>query len=184
MRAGIPALPIHDSMLTAARHEGCVAEFMQDGFAKRFNSSTHCSVRVSGELVPHMPSPASSPLSPGLLPCLSSLLPVLEEVVGATSFQGSSRDGQMSFLPMLEDHAPELVAVAEASAYDGGIIPDPVIKLMQDMRRRGGERQEDMARKLGISRPQLANAERQRSGLGRGPATRLKRWIEGDVAAA
>jgi hypothetical protein len=72
MQAGIPALPIHDSMLTAARHEGCVAEFMQDSFAKRFNGSTRCSVRVSGELVPHMPSPASSPsLSLPLSPCLS-----------------------------------------------------------------------------------------------------------------
>jgi hypothetical protein len=85
---------------------------------------------------------------------------------------------------MLEDHAPELVAVAEASVYEGGIIPDPVIRLMRDTRRRRGERQKDMALKLGISQPQLANAERQRSGLGRGPAARLKSWIVGDVTAA
>jgi DNA-binding XRE family transcriptional regulator len=104
--------------------------------------------------------------------------------VGATSFQGCSPDGQMSFLGMLEDRAPEQDAVAEANIYEVGIIPDPVIKLMRDMRRRRGERQEDVARKLGISRPQLANAERQRSGLGRGPATRLKRWIAAGVAAA
>jgi DNA-binding XRE family transcriptional regulator len=89
----------------------------------------------------------------------------------------------MSFLGMLEDRAPEQDAVAEANIYEGGIIPDPVIKLLRDMRRRRGERQEDVARKLGISRPQLANAERQRSGLGRGPAARLKRWIAGGVAA-
>jgi DNA-binding XRE family transcriptional regulator len=182
-RAGIPILPIHDSMLTVARHEGHVAEIMQDSFAKRCNGSIRCSVRVSGELVPQVPSPAPPP-SLSLPPPLPSLLPVLEEVVSATSFEGCSPDSQMSFLPLLEDHAPELVAVAEASAYAGGIIPDPVIRLMRDTRRRRGERQKDMARKLGISRPQLANAERQRVGLGRGPATRLKRWIAGYVAAA
>jgi hypothetical protein len=185
-RENIPALPVHDSVLTSPHHEGRIAEIMEASAARHFNGSSPCRVRVSGELVPHMPSPtvapAPLPASPSL-PLFSPTSLSSEEVVGTISFEGCSPDGQMSFLPMLEDHAPELVAVAEASVYEGGIIPDPMIRLMRDTRRRRGERQKDMARKLGISQPQLANAERQRSGLGRGPAARLKRWIAGDVTA-
>jgi transcriptional regulator with XRE-family HTH domain len=81
---------------------------------------------------------------------------------------------------MLEGPA-EHEAVAEAMTFDGGTLSRTIVRLIRDMRRDRGERQEDMARALGISRPQLANAERQRFGLGREPAARLKMWIAGEI---
>ena len=72
---------------------------------------------------------------------------------------------------------PEHEAIAAAMTYDGGIIPGSVIRLIRDVRRRRGIRQEDMAHDFGISRPQLANAEGQRFGLSREPAARLRQWL-------
>ena len=58
-RAGIAALPVHDSMLTAARHADHVAGLMRENFEARFEGSIRCRVRVTTDLVLHMPSPAS-----------------------------------------------------------------------------------------------------------------------------
>ena len=70
---------------------------------------------------------------------------------------------------------------ALAMGATGCALSTTIVRLIRDMRRDRGERQEDMARALGISRPQLANAERQRFGLGREPAARLKMWIAGET---
>jgi hypothetical protein len=86
---------------------------------------------------------------------------------------------QLTFLGLLDERTPELDAIAAAVDFKGGIVPAPVIRLIRDIRRRRGDRQEDMAWALGTSRPQLANAEQQRFGLGREPAARLREWLAG-----
>ncbi len=58
IKAGIPALPVHDSMLTPERHEGPVVEIMEKSAAHVLKVSSPCRVRVSGHSVPHMPSPS------------------------------------------------------------------------------------------------------------------------------
>jgi hypothetical protein len=204
-KAGIPILPLHDGAQIPSSKEGHGLEIFEAAAHRAFNDLKACRVRVSGHSVrqipPSSPLPLSSPSFPGSCSVwrnrhpasggeviVSMESPVLVEAVREPPEKSSPPEDrqpvQMTFLGMLEDRAPEHDAVAEANVYEGGIIPDPVIRLMRDMRRQRGERQEDVARKLGISRPQLANAERQRSGLGREPAARLKRWIEGDVKAA
>jgi hypothetical protein len=186
-RAGIAALPVHDSMLTGARHADQMAGLMRESFESRFEGSIRCRVRVTADLVLHMPSPAL--LFPSLaFPLLSSALASRPASFGSGSrplatgeHSENRRPVQLSFMGLL-DHpgpTPEHEAIAAAMTYEGGIVPGTVIRFMRDTRRRRGIRQEDMARYCGISRPQLANAERQRFGLGREPAARLRQWITG-----
>jgi DNA-binding transcriptional regulator YiaG len=69
-RADIPALPVHDSMLTPQRHEGRVAEIMEKSAASVLGTANPCRVRTSRHSVPHMPSPPLPSLF--LPPVLSS----------------------------------------------------------------------------------------------------------------
>jgi hypothetical protein len=85
---------------------------------------------------------------------------------------------QMTFMGTLDERAPELEAMADILSFDGGIAPQGVIRVIRDTRRRRGQRQEDMARYIGISRPQLANWESGRFGLGRDAAERLRNWMQ------
>lgn len=57
IRVGIPALPIHDSMLTTQRQEGRVAEIMEESAAKVLKRSNPCKVSMSRPPVPQTPSP-------------------------------------------------------------------------------------------------------------------------------
>lgn len=54
IKAGIPALPIHDSLLTTRSNEGRVAEFMQESYATRFTGVNSCEINVSGPKIPQM----------------------------------------------------------------------------------------------------------------------------------
>jgi len=56
---------------------------------------------------------------------------------------------------------------------DSGILPDNVITQLRALKRDSGWTQEEMAKLIGISRPQLANACQQRFGLGRESMARL-----------
>lgn len=64
MKAGIAVLPVHDSFIVPARYESRTAEIMEAAFAKSHNGAKACRVRVTRELIPHMPS-LSSPLLAG-----------------------------------------------------------------------------------------------------------------------
>jgi hypothetical protein len=59
-RAGIAALPVHDSFIVPARHESKTAEIMEEAFARVFKGSKPCIVRVLGGDVSQMPSSLSS----------------------------------------------------------------------------------------------------------------------------
>jgi hypothetical protein len=62
LKAGIPVLPIHDSMLCLRQHEGLVAEKMEAAAARHLGAINPCSVRRSRPTVPQMPSTLLSPL--------------------------------------------------------------------------------------------------------------------------
>jgi hypothetical protein len=49
---GIPVLPVHDSLIAAARHAGFAAEIMQKAFAAAFPKAPRCTVRVKSKNVP------------------------------------------------------------------------------------------------------------------------------------
>ena len=54
VKADIPALPIHDSVLTQDRHQSRVAEFMEASYASRFPGVTPWEIKLSCATVPHM----------------------------------------------------------------------------------------------------------------------------------
>ncbi len=194
-RAGIAALPVHDSFIVPASQESKAAEIMQEAYARSFKASKPCTVRVSGETVPQMPL---SPSLPSPAPSFSLERAALDgDVAGAVKIlegkqendpekSGASPSKKPLQLDFWDTPTDPIAAEAiEALAgYDGGILPEPVIRMFRDLRTVTGERQEDQAREMGISRPQLANAERRRFGLGRAPAARLRRWIEERTRAA
>lgn len=101
----------------------------------------------------------------------------------------ASRPVQLTFIGVL-DHSvgdgstPELAALADIQGYRGGIMPEHVARFLRDWRRKRGIKQAAAARALGISRPQLANAEHQRFGLGAGPASRLWDVVTGTIPLA
>ena len=70
VRASIPVLPVHDAILTPARHADHVAEIMEESAAQYLKAVNPCRVKVLGHMVPQMPSrgPFFSP-PPAPRPC-------------------------------------------------------------------------------------------------------------------
>jgi DNA-binding XRE family transcriptional regulator len=62
--------------------------------------------------------------------------------------------------------------------YESGILPLELVAKTRSTIRAAGMRQEDAARRIGISRPQLANALQRRYGLSVEVASRLHAFLE------
>ena len=62
---------------------------------------------------------------------------------------------------------------AAAAAFRSGIVPPELRALSRERRRAAGISQEEVARRIGVSRPQLANAEAGRFGLSMEAAARF-----------
>ena len=84
LAAGIPVLPVHDSMLTPWRHEGRVAEIMEESAECILKQPKPCRVSVSSLTVPQMPRgvPSLSPLPSqlGLFRVLSASACIGDEI--------------------------------------------------------------------------------------------------------
>lgn len=63
------------------------------------------------------------------------------------------------------------------SDYDGGVLPPDLVRAVRDAQRVRQMTQDAVARQIGISRPQLANALQGRFGLGRTAAANLLMWL-------
>lgn len=83
--------------------------------------------------------------------------------------------GGVSQLDMLAEWQP-LAAVV--STYLGGMMPPELALAVRAAQRARMVTQEAVARSIGISRPQLANALQGRFGLSRSAAANLRRWLE------
>lgn len=66
---------------------------------------------------------------------------------------------------------------APLSDYAGGVLPDALVRAVRDAQRVRQMTQEAVARQIGISRPQLANALQGRFGLSRSAAANLLTWL-------
>lgn len=66
---------------------------------------------------------------------------------------------------------------AALSDYDGGVLPDDLVRAVRDAQRVRQMTQEAVARQVGVSRPQLANALQGRFGLSRSAAANLLAWL-------
>lgn len=66
---------------------------------------------------------------------------------------------------------------APLADYAGGVLPDALVRAVRDAQRVRQMTQEAVARQIGISRPQLANALQGRFGLSRSAATNLLMWL-------
>lgn len=66
---------------------------------------------------------------------------------------------------------------APLAEYDGGVLPDALVRAVRDAQRVRQMTQEALARQIGISRSQLANALQGRFGLSRSAAANLLEWL-------
>ena len=66
---------------------------------------------------------------------------------------------------------------APLTDYDGGILPEALVRAVRDAQRARQITQDALARQIGVSRPQLANALQGRFGLGRIAAANLLTWL-------
>ena len=66
---------------------------------------------------------------------------------------------------------------APLSDYAGGVLPDILVRAVRDAQRVRQMTQDAVARQIGISRPQLANALQGRFGLSRSAAANLLTWL-------
>ena len=85
--------------------------------------------------------------------------------------------------PDLLDEPQRLGALATdlIATYTGGILPALLAATVRDHARAKMLRQVDVARQIGISRPQLANALQGRFGLSAAAASNLKTWLAAGV---
>jgi hypothetical protein len=61
--------------------------------------------------------------------------------------------------------------------YDGGLLTDDLVRQIRAIARGSGLKQDQIAARIGISRPQLTNALAQRFGLGGAPARELMEFL-------
>ena len=61
--------------------------------------------------------------------------------------------------------------------YDGGVLPPKLVRAVRDAQRARQITQHALARQIGVSQPQLANALQGRFGLSKSAATSLLEWL-------
>ena len=105
-------------------------------------------------------------------------LPAVVPAEPASEFLASIKDGEFSGAVKGDDLAAISDGIAPAADlwadYGSGIMPPGLARLSRDRRRAAGITQDDLARLVGISRPQLANAEAGRFGLSPDAVVRLR----------
>lgn len=81
--------------------------------------------------------------------------------------------------PDLLEDTLKLGAVAQAiiDTYRGGIMPIEVVRAVETKKRAEMMLQKDVARRIGVSPPQLTNVLRRRVGLSPSAATNLREWL-------
>lgn len=202
-RADVCALPVHDELIVPAQNADLAAEIMARSFVARFPGVKPCPVKVIRPEVLHMVvhSAPALPCSPSIPPCLLVSAPTPEiqtplrerelfsvhETAGVIpphnplAASGADRqDGGPIRKPTQTAMFFALPGGKEQQAvadYRGGLMPADVARAVRETRRTLQIRQEDMAAAIGISRPQLANAEQGRFGLGKTAAAKLTALI-------
>jgi hypothetical protein len=148
MKQGCLALPVHDSFIVPAQKKGELAEAMEASLhASKIIRNNSTESAGYSKKVPHKGAPL-----------LMIVLPPS---------------------PQLDLFDAPLVAVpiAELTSWNVGLAPANVRRGLSHEIRRRGLRQVDAACQLGISRPQLSNVLRGRSGVGREHAESIKKFL-------
>ena len=150
---GIVVLPIHDSFITAARHEGALIEAMNIAWTRCFGGETP------------------------VIPVRYDINDPQREGSGGSVFPPSPSPLVVARLPW--GRGPDLFGgrpcpLADLNSWSSGVAPPAVRAYLHDEISGLGLRQSDIAHSLGISRPQLVNILRGRFGASRRVALGLK----------
>jgi hypothetical protein len=166
---GIAVLPIHDSFISAARHDGALKEAMEITWTQFVGGGPGIFSMRYRKIVPQKepePEPETDPSAPsssspiGSGPVRPALVVVLPVGRDPDLFGGRPRPGW------------------DLAAWSSGVAPRVVRSYLRDEFRACGLRQSDIARRLEISRPQLVNILRGRFGASPRLTTDLKDFVD------
>lgn len=157
VRLGIVVLPIHDSFITAARHEGALIEAMNIAWTRCFGGETPVIPVCYDINDPQREGPGVSGSPPSSSSLLVGLLPWGRE---------------------LDLFGGRPCPLADLNSWSSGVAPPAVRAYLHDEISSLGLRQSDIARSLGISRPQLVNILRGRFGASPRVALGLKAFVD------
>lgn len=187
----IVALCIHDSFRVQERHEGRILEFMDEQFARevrRLNPDAPSSTYV--KKVPQMEEEGLRTWEPSLesLPSGASTFGEASRGPGECStFKGDPKGDpkglRLLFLPakrqldLFEPENPLPLSAGDFLAWHEGQLPASLKIGLRHVLDRQGLRQADVAKRVGISRPQFVNALQGRFGVSPPVAERIKDFI-------
>ena len=155
---GIAALPVHDSFVVQARYSGTLADVMQEAFAAAAEN------RGIQQIIQRLMRKRSYiwRAGGGVLAPLS--------------------DSLVMFLPgpdQLDLFCDLCVSVPlrDLDGWRAGLVPSSVRSAVRHELRRRGLRQDDLAARVGLSRPQLTNVLVGRFGVNPAAADRIKAFV-------
>lgn len=197
LKRAIPTLPIHDENMAPANYQSRLQEVMTDALAKVKNAfiskaglctpKTAVSCGVSGALLSHYGTSPRPALVAGPGPSIqhgtaTTHSPARLSVVASGSsddFAANNGAGaQIGHFYSINSFNLFPVAGADEALgdYRAGILPPPARAAVRHAMRAQGLTQARLAKRMGVSRPQLVNALRGRFGLSEGPARALVQW--------
>jgi hypothetical protein len=155
---GVPVLGVHDSFLVPIRHQGALQEEMVK--AARWAG-------ISGNEDKLMKIKANSqyPLTSGREPGPGGARPGGVAVLAPETWVHDFLFGETNFVAL--------------ETFRGGLMSRRQAQAVKDFRRQYGMTQARMAQEIGVSRPQLANAEQGRFGLGEVAGEKLSALVKG-----
>jgi hypothetical protein len=179
-KSGIPCLPVHDEIFAPASYFDRLKADMDAALLNRMNAlsgraahSTGFSAEIcgfDGASVLHSGSVSSFvPGVPALLVSPVSLDFGLSRSAGGADFAGGPRLDPGGLFPI--DLTKDL------PGWAGGTLPLTVRAAVLHETKARGMTQDQLAARLGISRPQLTNALRGRFGLGKQAAGKLREFL-------
>ena len=179
-KADIPCLPVHDEIIAPAWYFDRLKADMNEALHNRMNilsgrsrRSTGFSAEICGfedATVLHSGSVASPvPGVPALILSPASLDVVLSRALFETDFSGGPRLASGGLFP--------IDLTTDLPGWAGGRLPLSVRAAVLHETKARGMTQDQLAARLGISRPQLTNALRGRFGLGKQAANKLREFL-------
>lgn len=187
LKKGIVALPIHDSFIVQERHREDLLEAMDASFARvrPFGTFSKSVQGVRPKQFHIREGMGAAPLAPAPMPASPAPFPA-SPPLRVPSFTPAPRRPTWRFpsaaLPQGDLFGLHLVAVprpdpTELQAWEGGIMPASIRAAARFHLRASGMRHDDLAARVGLSRPQLTNVLHGRFGTCPTVAAALKAFV-------
>ena len=199
LKKGIVTLPIHDSFVVQERHRGDLNEAMEASFdlVRPFPTFTTSEQRIRPIQFHKRKGAGVPPALPAPVPSLVPVCPLPVPLSAAPSHFGPSVVVDLETQPCVAvQRRPSAVAPVQLDlfgppavqpsslSWHGGVMPADLRGATVFGLRRLGLKHSDLARRAGLSRPQVTNILHGTFGAGPAAAERLKAFVSEMAMAA